>query len=171
MDLDLYLFHLLNDFALTNSNFGALAIIAASPLIYVLGVWYVVAFVWHKRGGMLDFFALALGGGLGYTFNKIVSILWFRPRPFITEHLVPLIFPSSEKSFPSDHATAAFFIATLLFCHKWSWWWAYLLAVAVALGRVAIGVHYPTDIIAGAIIGITFGILASKIEKLIKRRV
>ena len=60
----------------------------------------------------------------------------------------------SDASFPSDHATAAFAIATAI----WLRWRAagavaLVLAAVLAVGRVAVGVHYPGDVVAGAALG------------------
>jgi len=61
-------------------------------------------------------------------------------------------------SFPSSHATNHFAIATLLcgllkISGRKSWFW-YLWAVLISLAQVYVGVHYPLDIIAGALLGI-----------------
>ncbi len=84
-----------------------------------------------------------------------IGFLWTRPRPFVSHlDIIPLPAQVDPASFPSGHALVAFSIA-------WSIWFsghrklgAWLLAGAtlVAIGRVGIGVHYPSDIIAGAIV-------------------
>ena len=60
-----------------------------------------------------------------------------------------------HQSFPSGHATTAFALAAVLaFLWPKTFWPALLFAVLVALSRVAIGAHYPTDIAAGAVLGV-----------------
>jgi membrane-associated phospholipid phosphatase len=78
--------------------------------------------------------------------------------------------PFSLKSFPSDHAALAFFFAYLLFKHNHSGW-AFGLAGVVALGRVIVGVHYPFDVLAGAVIGLVFGFFTSEAMNIFKPRV
>lgn len=61
---------------------------------------------------------------------------------------------SADPSFPSDHATAAFAIAVALFLrHRKAGWLALGMAALVSIGRVAVGTHYPGDVLAGAAIG------------------
>ena len=64
---------------------------------------------------------------------------------------------TNSTSFPSGHSMGAFTVATV-FAHvysdkKWVPWVAYGSAAAVAWSRVALGRHYPSDVIAGAILG------------------
>lgn len=166
MSLDLNVYYNIFNVARTSDFTRAVSIFFATCLFWFLLAWFVIALVWHKKTGVKEFIVLLIGGGMGYLFNKIISVLWFRPRPFVTEHLIPLIHKAVEsKSFPSDHAMSAFFIATVLVLHKRSWWWTYVLAVAIAIGRVAVGVHYPTDILVGALIGVVLGHIIVRFEK------
>lgn len=167
MPFDAFLYLSIAQAAGANELTRVLAMVAASWLIWVLALWYVVAFVWLKRGGPREFLALVLGGGMVYLFNVLVTFWWWRPRPFLLLAVEPLIRVSAvTKSFPSDHAAVAFFLASLLVSHRRKWWWAYLVAATVALGRVAVGVHYPLDVLGGALVGTAFGYLTNEVAKL-----
>lgn len=93
---------------------------------------------------------------IGLLIAHFVSIAVGRPRPFVAHPHAVHLFAShaTDAGFPSDHATAAFAIAAsiLLYNRRWG-----ILAVALAsilaIGRVAIGVHYPSDVIVGALLG------------------
>lgn len=147
------------------SWFGLVAMFAAVPLLWLLIGWYVVAFVWFKRGGWRELTALVAGVVAAYLASAAVGHLWFRVRPFAVGAAHLMVNPPYElKSFPSDHATAAFFVALLLTAHRPRWWWSYLVALAVAVGRVAVGVHYPTDVLAGAVLGTLFGFATLTVE-------
>lgn len=64
--------------------------------------------------------------------------------------------PLKQRSFPSGHAQAAFGVATaLLFVYRRRWMWSlYIVAAAIGLSRIYIGVHYPLDVLGGAAIGV-----------------
>jgi undecaprenyl-diphosphatase len=100
--------------------------------------------------------AAVLSAGLGLALAKVISELVDRARPFVADaHGVHLFSAhAADPGFPSDHATAAFAIATAIVLRKRGWGIFALVAAAVlSLGRVAIGVHYPSDVLAGAALG------------------
>ncbi len=106
-------------------------------------------------GGLAIFFA----GGAAWCVNNLFSLFYFRPRPFVTLLTQPLVDADAlSKSFPSDHAGVSFAIAFALMRFNPRYTWLGLtLAALIAFGRVAAGVHYPTDIIAGAVVGLLVG--------------
>lgn len=78
-----------------------------------------------------------------------------RRRPAdLEDTLAALIQPSDRFSFPSGHSAAAFLMATLVAIHYPVWAVvAYPLALVIGASRVVLGVHYPTDLVAGAVLG------------------
>lgn len=171
MQFDYIVLAAVNGFALRSSFGAAGAVLAAVPLIWAMAGWYLVAFVWHKHGGLRELIALTMGACAAYVSNALVAQVWFRLRPFTAGAATLLISqPAALKSFPSDHATIAFFIAVLLTAHRRGWWVSFLLAALVALGRVAVGVHYPTDVLAGALVGTVFGLTTVWLEDVLARR-
>ena len=100
--------------------------------------------------------AAVLSAGLGLAVGKVISELVDRARPFVADpHGVHLFAShSADPGFPSDHATAAFAIAVAILLRKRGWGIAALVAATIlSVGRVALGVHYPSDVIAGAALG------------------
>jgi undecaprenyl-diphosphatase len=70
------------------------------------------------------------------------------------EGLVNLIAPLNSYSFPSGHACSSFAAATaLVLAFPGKGGWAFVPAVLIAVSRVYLGVHYPSDVLAGAAIG------------------
>jgi undecaprenyl-diphosphatase len=100
--------------------------------------------------------AAVLSAGLGLIAAKLISELVDRARPFVAEpHQVHLFAAhAADPGFPSDHATAAFAIAVAILLRKRTWGWVAVgFATLLAIGRVGLGVHYPSDVIAGAALG------------------
>lgn len=85
-----------------------------------------------------------------------------RPRPADAEEsLSAFIRPSDTFSFPSGHTAGAFvFAVAVASCFPLWATLAVMLAVCIGASRVLLGVHFPTDIIAGAILGCSCGMLA-----------
>ena len=95
--------------------------------------------------------------------TMIFSLSIRRKRPFRAEHHKPLIhMPIETPSFPSAHATISFAFATMFLGDVVLFPIAIVMAIAVIYGRVAVGVHYVSDVLAGSVVGLTFGILVSR---------
>ncbi|MBI2278905.1 MAG: phosphatase PAP2 family protein [Candidatus Brennerbacteria bacterium] len=78
-----------------------------------------------------------------------------RARPFITLQFEPLIEQSATSAFPSGHAAALFALAMAAWFinRKWGYWF-FALALINGVARVIVGVHWPTDVLAGAVAGV-----------------
>ena len=78
-----------------------------------------------------------------------------RERPFAGKELELLVETPQDFSFPSGHTSSSFAAATALSSHGRSWGIpAYILAVLIAFSRLYLYVHFPSDVIAGAAVGI-----------------
>jgi undecaprenyl-diphosphatase len=100
--------------------------------------------------------AAVLSAGLALAVGKVISELVDRARPFVADPSGVHLFSAhaADAGFPSDHATAAFAIATAIFLRKRGWGiFALVAATVLSVGRVAIGIHYPSDVLAGAALG------------------
>ena len=87
--------------------------------------------------------------------QQVISPAFARPRPYLAyPHALVLLAKSPDYSFPSDHAIiAGAFAAGLLFRSRPLGTIAAVAAVILAFARVYTGMHYPTDTIAGLLIG------------------
>jgi undecaprenyl-diphosphatase len=98
--------------------------------------------------------AAVASAGLALLAAQVLARVADRPRPFVTHPGGVHLFAAhaADPGFPSDHATAAFAIATAIVLRDRRWGaFALLLAVLLAFARVAMGVHYPSDVLAGAL--------------------
>ena len=139
-----------------NGFADAIGIFLAEWMPYLLAIAF-LALVFMQPGARKKFYLFAEGALAVILARGIVTpliqLFYHEPRPFSFYGFAPLI-GESGWSFPSAHA--ALFFALLIPVwyanKKWGWW--YLAAAALmAVARVYAGVHWPLDIVAGAIIG------------------
>lgn len=94
--------------------------------------------------------------------NLILKNLVARVRPYdVNTAIAILIKKPLDFSFPSGHTAASFAAMTALFLAKMkkAWIAALVLAVLIAFSRLYFYVHYPTDVLGGAVVGILSGII------------
>ena len=107
-----------------------------------------------RKAGALALCAMALGMVVT---NLTIKPLVSRPRPWlVVEGLGHIVEENDPNSFPSGHICAAF-AAGMIWLRTLPWRWGKITAVVLAalmgLSRLYVGVHYPSDVLAGAIIG------------------
>ena len=103
----------------------------------------------------------------------MAALLVARTRPFDVNTAVQLLVAKPrDYSFPSGHTAASFASVTALYLagEKKMWKAALVLAVLIALSRLYLYVHYPTDIIGGVIFGSLSGYLGYKIVEWIQKK-
>ena len=108
-----------------------------------------------RAGRFRSIVAIALAMAVGDVATaRVLKPAFDRPRPCtIQTDLVARVPCGSGRSFPSGHATVAFaFLLAAAPSVRRGWWLAWV-AVAVAGSRVVLGVHYPSDVIAGGVVG------------------
>ncbi|MEN9582706.1 MAG: undecaprenyl-diphosphatase BcrC [Candidatus Parcubacteria bacterium] len=118
-------------------------------------------FAWRsKRNKQALGYSLALFSGIvARGLAGVIRFFYHHARPFVTLHLTSL-FPENSYSFPSGHAIFYFALAAGVYqVNKKFGRVLYVLAFFIGLARIAAGVHYPFDILAGAV----FGILIAKV--------
>lgn len=129
------------------------------PLILIT-LFPALIFLTHR--GQRQISALFWTGMASAIFARfgIVSVIRFfyqRPRPFLAHQVAQLV-ADNAPSFPSGHAAFFFALSTAVYCYKRSWGtWFFVGSFVIAISRVAAGVHYPSDIAAGALIGVIVG--------------
>lgn len=98
--------------------------------------------------------AATLSAALANAILKGLNLLYFRPRPF-AQHAVHLLFyHPTDSSFPSNAAALGFAIAAGVWFYNRAWGWGLLVIAGLfGLSRIFGGVHYPLDVLAGAVLG------------------
>ena len=162
--IDWHLFHLINGLAghadLADDFFAACAtVIEYVLLLLVATIWITPAetgkSTFNRRAIVVYALIAAL---LALGINQLISAAWFRPRPFAHHDVTLMLNHSNDASFPSDHASGGFALAVVIWQTRDRWlrrlgWLMIALAALLCFARVYSGVHYPGDVIAGAIIG------------------
>ncbi len=134
------------------------------------GVWlsgYVNKDKEMMRNGYKSAISIGFAEGLSYGLKLAVN----RERPFVTYPDITKRDVVGPYSFPSGHTTGAFACATALTLSTKQWQVAvpaYAYAGFVGYSRMRLGVHYPTDVLGGALIGIASGLLTWQIDKWIR---
>ena len=117
-----------------------------------------------RKSGFTALLALIIGSVIT---NLVLKTAVARIRPYdAVEGLVPLVKKLRDYSFPSGHTCASFSCAVVYYkmYPDIKGKGAMVLAVLIALSRLYVGVHYPTDVLGGAIVGWLSAILALKIS-------
>lgn len=124
-------------------------------------VWLVLAAVLLARGKTRRYGWAVLAA---LTFSLLLCNLTLKPfvarlRPFELNSAVQLLVEKpADYSFPSGHTAASFAAVGALYFAGWRrWGWAAALAVLIAFSRLYLYVHFPSDVLAGAMLGIMLG--------------
>lgn len=134
----------------------------------------------YKKEGVMMIVALLLNFGISDSVSSnLVKNSVQRLRPCndieLREQMVQRVRCSGGYSFTSSHATNHFAMAVLLiilFYRRWKHvlWLALLWAISISFAQVYVGVHYPFDILAGALLGILIGLTSGYIYNRIRKK-
>ena len=126
-------------------------------------VWYSLGVLLLTFGGSRRYAAFGAAGSaaiFGILVFKVLKRLSHRPRPCQYQtHCWATVLPPDQFSFPSGHTMTAFSIALVVsYFYPNLEWPMYFLAVSIGLSRIVLGMHFLSDVLAGAVLGSALGI-------------
>ncbi|MBR2320447.1 MAG: phosphatase PAP2 family protein [Clostridia bacterium] len=125
---------------------------------WILVALILVCFKKTRKAGVAMGIAMAAGYLIG---NMGMKNLFARTRPYDVTEVQLLVAKLHDFSFPSGHTLVSFEAATALWFYHRKWGVAaFVLAALIGLSRLYLFVHYPTDVLAGAVLGIGIGLAA-----------
>lgn len=130
---------------------------SAAPVAYAVPV-LLLGYGLMKKDSLTKQNALYIGTTVlsSEIISTILKYSVARPRPFVTYPFLEKVTSGGSPSFPSGHTSDAFALATSVSIAYPKWYViipSYAWAGAVGYSRMDLGVHYPSDVLAGAIIG------------------
>lgn len=148
--------HLTNPFLDTVMPY--ISSLAHSGEFWILLALILLCFKKTRKAGMAMGIAMACGYLIG---NMGMKNLFARTRPYDMTEVELLVAKLHDFSFPSGHTLVSFEAATALTVYHRRWGIAALvLATVIAYSRLYLFVHYPTDVLAGALLGVGIGLAA-----------
>lgn len=158
MPIDFKIFYFFNNLTGKSAVFDTTIIFFADYLQYALAAIFILFLYLENRSNRQKFqiFLIVAISMLIARFGvtNLIRFLYPRPRPFVVYQVNQLI-PEGINGFPSGHAALFFALAMAVYFYNKKWGaWFFAAAILMTIARVIAGVHYPTDILVGAVIGI-----------------
>ncbi|MGE8202970.1 undecaprenyl-diphosphatase [Heyndrickxia sp. NPDC080065] len=155
-EINIDVFRAINDLGAPNSAFNPVVIFFAEYMLYFL--FLVLVFHWFTRRtkNRMMVIQAVIATVVAEVLGKIAGHFYSHNQPFaVLPHVNKLIDHAIDNSFPSDHSIVFFSICVSVWLVRKKEWWLWLiLAPCVAISRVWVGVHYPVDVLTGALLGI-----------------
>jgi undecaprenyl-diphosphatase len=148
-----------------------------SSYTFFIGVFVLLAVIIlakDRKKGKIVIVALLIALALHFIITDgifkglIGNELYFRERPYIAHpnEIIPIGELSTDASFPSGHVAATLAMLTVLvYYYKKYWPAALIFALLMEFSRIHNGMHYPSDVLAGALFGIAYGKIAICVTK------
>jgi undecaprenyl-diphosphatase len=168
--LDIKIFYWLNNFAGQCGFFDKAVIFLADYSQYFLAALFLLFlfFSCYSRKKKIVVLSVTAVSAILARFGivAVIRYLFYRPRPFLVLPVQQLT-SNNGSSFPSGHAAFFFAMATAIYLYNKKWGIIFFVASGLmAVSRVIGGVHYPLDIIAGALIGAVVAYAIFRLSKI-----
>jgi undecaprenyl-diphosphatase len=139
-------------------------------ILFLLALWFSGTSQQEREHNQLAAPSAVVAMFAGNLFIKLLNLLFYRPRPFATHTIHLLFYRPSDSSFPSNATAVGFSMATAVWLFNRKAGTAmYVLALLLGLSRIMGGVHYPSDVLAGALVGIAAAYVVVKKLPILQR--
>lgn len=156
MDINERGFRMINDLGKQYDFLNPVFVFIAEYVLYLVIIMTVIFLFSKKKRNKLMSICTLLSIILAEIIGKLVGYLHLNNQPFAElSNVNQLIEKAVDNSFPSDHTIIVFAccVSFWMFQKGWNFLWV-ILAILVGISRMGVGVHYPADVIAGAMISI-----------------
>lgn len=128
-------------------------------LIYLIGIG---ALLFRRSKKLIPF---VIAPATAFLTVRVIRFYYTRPRPFVALDIESLIYHAPNGSLPSMHAVSAFAIGVAIWhLDKRLGRYVLILSAITGLSRVMVGVHYPLDILLGAMLAIAIGLVVFRVR-------
>ncbi len=167
MYYDTEVFKAINGLANHSRIIDLVGIFLAHYLPYLLGVILLIFLFWPKNNSknkIMVFIAIASAIISRFVVKTIILFFYNRPRPYITlpsaHKLISISASENLQSFPSGHAIFFFALSTVVYnFNKKLGIFFFICSILICIARVFVGVHWPSDILGGAVLGVMVGFI------------
>lgn len=158
--MDYFIFQQINSLAGKSACLDSFGIFFAKYFVCILLVLIFLIFLKKWRVILQSLLAVFLAK---FVIVDLIKFFWERPRPYI-ENNVNQILEYTGASFPSGHAAISFALSFVVYKYnKKAGILFFVASFLISVSRVFVGIHWPSDILVGALVGIFSGWLILKL--------
>lgn len=141
------------------------ALFASNILIYILLGILVFYILFSKKPVFLSGFLIIGAGMFSWICSKVLKLLFHIPRPFVLGNFMPIV-NETGFSMPSTHTTIFVALSVIVYSMNRKLGFVFWISTFfICVSRVVLGVHYPVDILVGAILGTIIGLIFVRLGK------
>lgn len=155
MELNIALFYPINHLAVDFPLLAPIAIVLAKYAVLLFPVVFIAYWLTGKQQHRLMLLSALAAFIMATVLGRLAGLLHYNEQPFhVLEGANQLVAHAIDNSFPSDHTMLFFAVCSSFFLYRAAGRYVWmLLALAVGTSRIVVGVHYPFDVLIGALCG------------------